>query len=265
MEIQKETVFHGPNFLLPAPTIALLLGQVGGLSGLTEQRLSRLLDHVARAVQSAGSTADIGVVDRQLLLRAPALAVGELVARTALALQEEYHFSSNRSRALAQPQPDWVLVAYEFVDPALGMLAGRDAVAIWKAALGNPESPPQALHVLYEEFKRRADAAALVIETRLLLQEARRRDIPWWRMGDNTPIFLLGQGARQRRFHNSLTGETTDMAYRLASIKPVAARLLRDHGVPVPSPAMTETLEQALATARRIGFPVVIKPINQDR
>ncbi|MEO8559093.1 MAG: acetate--CoA ligase family protein [Rhodospirillales bacterium] len=265
MEIKKETVFHGPNFLLPVPTIALLLGRAAGFAGLTEQRLCRLVDHINGAIQSTGATAELGTVDRELLQRAPSLAVGELVARTASALQKEYHYPAERARALVQPEAEHVLVAYEFGDLGLGLLAGRDAVVIWAAALGNPESPPEALKNLYGAFKKRADAVAPTLETRLLLQEAGRRNIPWFRLGDNTPIFQLGQGAKQKRFHNSLSDETSDMAYRLASIKPVAARLLRQHGIPVPAQATTETLEQALAAARRIGFPVVIKPINQDR
>ncbi len=265
MEIKQEGLFHGPNFLLPAPTVSLVLGRAGGFGGLIQSRLDRLVGCINQTIQAAGGTAELGAVDRDLLQREPALAVGDLVVRTVATLHREYAFSSELMRTVAQPQPDQVSIAYEFGDLTLGLLAGRYAVAIWAAMLGDPEAPPEALQALYDRFKKQADEIGLVIETRLLVQELRRRKIPWIRFGGDTPLLQVGQGARMRRFHNSMSDETPDMAYRLATIKPVAARLLREHGLPVPPQTLTETLDQALAAARRIGFPIVIKPINQDR
>ena len=59
-----------------------------------------------------------------------------------------------------------------------------------------------------------------------------------------------------------MTSETSSIAVDIASDKDLTTRLLGAAGLPVPKQESVRTAEQAAKFARRIGFPVVVKPLD---
>lgn len=77
-------------------------------------------------------------------------------------------------------------------------------------------------------------------------------------------ILQYGIGSASRRMAGALTDATSVIAMRLARDKRLAAQVLAQSGVPVPAQRTAETVEQAVAFAQVVGYPVVVKPADLD-
>ncbi|MEC9486944.1 MAG: AMP-binding protein [Prosthecochloris sp.] len=96
-----------------------------------------------------------------------------------------------------------------------------------------------------------------------VLREAFRSAIPFSHLGGG--IFQLGWGARARRMDRSTTELDSAMGLKLSHSKVLSTRLLHSAGLPAPLHKVVRTAELALDTARRFGWPVVVKPADRDR
>ena len=72
----------------------------------------------------------------------------------------------------------------------------------------------------------------------------------------------LGQGVHAKRIRATMTSETSSIAVDIASDKDLTTKLLGAAGLPVPKQESVRSADQAVAAARRIGFPVVVKPLD---
>ena len=78
-------------------------------------------------------------------------------------------------------------------------------------------------------------------------------------------LIELGWGAHAVRMDSSFSGRTGNLATRIARDKAATIRLLLAAALPVPASTVVASLEQALAAAQKLGWPVVVKPSNQDQ
>lgn len=78
-------------------------------------------------------------------------------------------------------------------------------------------------------------------------------------------LLHVGWGAGQERLDSTFTSHTSALATRIARHKHATLGLLHDQGVPVPPSAMVSDQAEALKIAQQLGWPVVIKPSNQDQ
>ena len=72
----------------------------------------------------------------------------------------------------------------------------------------------------------------------------------------------LGQGVHAKRIRATMTSATSAIAVDVASDKDLTTRLLGAAGLPVPKQESVRTADQAVTVANRIGFPVVVKPLD---
>ena len=112
-----------------------------------------------------------------------------------------------------------------------------------------------------ESFILRAERTAFGPSTQAILDEAVSRDIPWIRLNQYS-LVQLGQGVHAKRIRATMTSETSSIAVDIASDKDLTTKLLGAAGLPVPKQESVRTADQAVAAARRIGFPVVVKPLD---
>lgn len=93
-----------------------------------------------------------------------------------------------------------------------------------------------------------------------LARAARELGVPVHRIDQaGSQLLQLGHGCRLRRFHETITDQTPLFA-QVASNKESLHRLLEHSGCPLPAQRAVASLEEALAAAERIGWPVVLKP-----
>jgi cyanophycin synthetase len=113
----------------------------------------------------------------------------------------------------------------------------------------------------YDDFLHLAEKRALGPSTRSLIKAAEERGIPWMRLNDQS-LIQLGYGRYQRRIEATCTSNTGLIATEIAKDKSLAYRILSDLGLPVPKQSVVYSLKRALSAAEKIGFPVVLKPVD---
>ncbi|MFT7129846.1 MAG: cyanophycin synthetase [Gammaproteobacteria bacterium] len=96
-----------------------------------------------------------------------------------------------------------------------------------------------------------------------LVKAAEARDIPWLRL-NNYSLVQFGHGKYQQRIQATITSQTSHIAVEISCDKEDTHNLLNDLGLPVPQQRMIYSAREAIRVAERIGYPVVLKPLNAN-
>lgn len=105
-------------------------------------------------------------------------------------------------------------------------------------------------------------AAPLGTNTRPLLEAAYGRGVPVQRLASSS--YQYGWGAHARWMESSFTDADSVISARLARDKRAAHALLRLAGLPVPAQRAVRSADDACRAAGQMGYPVVMKPADQD-
>ena len=168
--------------------------------------------------------------------------------------------TSGAARPAGSPgSPGRYNVVYGYVDERVGLAAGRLAVRLVNHLVqADPEFDfPAEL----ERFLLGAERTAFGPSTQAILDEAVARDIPWLRVNEYS-LVQLGQGVHAQRIRATMTSRTSALAVDIAGDKDLTTRLLPAAGLPVPKSESVRSADRAVEAARRIGFPVVVKPLD---
>src|SRR5260221_10269135 len=111
-------------------------------------------------------------------------------------------------------------------------------------------------------FRSAAQQYGADITTAALAREARRLDLPWYRLKIPGQLIQVGQGTHRRFLFDSTSDATGAISRLIAQDKQLTNRLLRAAGVPVLAMAEVMNEAAAIAAAERIGYPVVVKPCH---
>ncbi len=114
-----------------------------------------------------------------------------------------------------------------------------------------------------DAFIRFAQRKEFGPSTASLVKAAEERDIPWLRLNQYS-LVQLGHGKYQQRIQATITSETKHIGVEISCDKEDTHNLLNDLGLPVPLQLMIYSERQAVRAARRIGFPVVLKPLDAN-
>lgn len=96
-----------------------------------------------------------------------------------------------------------------------------------------------------------------------LLRTALRRQIPMFELPGG--VWQFGWGCKARVFKSSLSDATSAIGTSWAKDKVQTNQLLKQAGLPVPEQVVVRDLDMALREAERIGYPVVLKPVDLDQ
>ena len=153
-------------------------------------------------------------------------------------------------------------VVYEFNEEAVGLEAGKLAVRIVNHLVA-PTDPDHALDYLaeLERLILLAERQAFGPSTQAILDEAASRDIPFLRL-DRHSLVQLGHGVYQQRIRATMTSRTSAIGVDIASDKNLTNRLLDSAGLPVPKSEVVNSADGAVAAAKRVGIPCVVKPLD---
>ena len=75
----------------------------------------------------------------------------------------------------------------------------------------------------------------------------------------------IGHGTNSRVFNSTITDATPSIGVALAANKIATAQFLKRHCLPTTDHILVNTPEKAIVAAESLGFPVVIKPPNQEQ
>ncbi|MEJ2369659.1 MAG: acetate--CoA ligase family protein [Gemmatimonadales bacterium] len=194
--------------------------------------------------------------------------LGHVLEHVAIELQNIAGLRVTFGKTRSTGEPGQYDVVYEYWQREEGLEAGRLAVDLVHYLLPAELLPPEANKPFdweeqRDDFIRYAQRRALGPSTAALVASAKERDIPWLRLNEYS-LVQLGHGRYQRRIQATVTSETRQIAVEIASDKDETNRILSDLGLPVPAQRLVYGVEQAVHAAEKIGYPVVVKPLNAN-
>ena len=263
MEIVKTSVYVGPNTWSREPLIRLTvdLHRRAGkpVAEWGEALIAPLLDHVPAL---AWAVAEDGGPFLDRARTAADCGLGELMAQVALALEEQAGAPGRRAFTRPAKHPDEVEVLFGYESEEIGLRAGdlaRDLILDLIAPQDGDslEDFPEKL----EDFLYFAERRSLGPTARELVRAAEERDIPWIRL-NNATLVQFGHGKYQQRIQATITSQTKHIAVEISCDKEDTHNMLNDLGLPVPQQRVVYSPGEAVRAARRIGFPVVVKPLD---
>ncbi|WP_404382609.1 cyanophycin synthetase [Knoellia locipacati] len=260
LKIVESRVYRGGNVWSYDPAIHLVVDlgileqyPTDLLEGFTDQ-LVELLPGIENHTCSRGVKG--GFVER---LREGTW-LGHVAEHVALQLQQEAGHDQRRGKTRqVKGQIGRYNVIYGYSDEGVGLAAGTLAVRLVNHLVRAEEGFDfdEAL----ETFLKRAERTAFGPSTAAILEEAVSRDIPYIRL-NSASLVQLGQGVHAQRIRATMTSKTGALAVDIASDKDLTTKLLGSAGLPVPKQETVRGPEDAVAAARKIGFPVVVKPLD---
>jgi cyanophycin synthetase len=260
LSIVESRVYRGGNVWSYSPAIHLVV-DLGVLEAYPTDTLDGFTDRLVELLPGlAHHTCSRGVKGGLLERLKEGTWLGHVAEHVALQLQQEAGHDLRRGKTRAvKGRPGRYNVIYDYLDEAVGLAAGALAVRLVNHLVRAEDGFDFAEEL--DQFLRRAERTAFGPSTAAILEEAASRDIPFIRL-NSASLVQLGQGVHAQRIRATMTSRTGALAVDLAGDKDMTTRLLASAGLPVPRQETVRTAEGAAAAARRIGFPVVVKPLD---
>ena len=280
MRVIDRGVYRGPHLYSLTPMIRIKL-DLGTLEEWPSNRLTgfteRLLALLPGLHEHGCSFHERGGFVRRL---EEGTWLGHVAEHIALELQTLIGARVTRGKTRSVKGETGVYnVMFSYREEQVGLLAGRLALQLVNTLLPPELQGIEGLDRIYRDEEEPAfegpfdlDASlkalryvhrrrALGPTTMSLVQEAERRGIPVLRLDDQS-LVQLGTGRHQKRIRASITSLTSQIATDAAGDKDLTKSLLADAGLPVPRGDVVRRAEDAVRAAARIGYPVVVKPLD---
>lgn len=188
---------------------------------------------------------------------------GHVIEHFALELQTLAGMDTGYGRTRGTGETGVYNVVFSYHEEEVGRYAARAAVRLFRALAG--DTPVEDIKTeLADDIRTMREIRQDVRfgpSTGSLVEEALGRDIPYIRLNDQS-LVQLGYGVHQKRIQATTTANTNMIAVDIAGNKHATKELLGDMGVPVPKGYRIRLEEDLEDTLERVGYPVVIKPLD---
>jgi cyanophycin synthetase len=188
--------------------------------------------------------------------------MGHVTEHVALELQNLAGAAVVRGKTRGTGQRGVYNVVYQYEQEDVGLAAGRLAVRLLNHLIYKTEPGFDFVAELEDKVIRVAERLAYGPSTGAIVSEAERRGIPVLRLDPRRSLVQLGHGAYQKRFWATVTSNTANIAVDIAGNKELTNRMLHEVGIPVPRALVVRSEREAVEAAARIGYPVVLKPLD---
>ena len=271
MKLLDKNVYLGPNLyaLFPVIRFTLDLGELEEwpTGRLDEDFVGRLVEALPGLEEHGCSYGEPGGFIRRMR-EDEGTWLGHVLEHVAIELQNvagaDVTFGKTRGNGI----PGQYNLIYEYIEEEVGVTAGKLGRDLLHHLLPENLRPDDAdpefdFAEERDRFIRWAQRRALGPSTASLVRAAEERDIPWVRL-NRYSLVQFGHAKYAKRIQATVTSETRNIAVEIASDKEETHTLLADLGLPVPRQRLVYSESDALRAARRIGYPVVVKPLNAN-
>ena len=188
---------------------------------------------------------------------------GHIIEHFALELQTLSGMDVGYGRTRETGEKGIYNVVFAYHEEEVGRFAARAAVRLFlDLANGKKVEEIKAeLEKEIQEMRETREDVRFGPSTGSLVEEAESRDIPFIRLNDQS-LVQLGYGVHQKRIQATTTSQTNMISVDIAGNKDATKKLLGEMGVPVPKGYKIRDEEDLEKTIERIGYPVVIKPLD---
>lgn len=184
--------------------------------------------------------------------------MGHVIEHIALEIQTLAGMDTGFGRTRETKTKGVYNVVFSYLEESAGLYAAEESVKIAQALVNSDSYDMEhCIHRLKEIRER----VRLGPSTGSIVEEAVARNIPWIRLGRNS-LVQLGYGVNQQRFQATITGKTSSIAVDIACNKEATKKMLEDASIPVPSGDIAVDEEDLEYIIKKIGYPIVIKPLD---
>lgn len=261
MKILKTQVLNGPNYwsnnrkelIVMKLDLGIYEELPTNLLGTFNQQLIKYLPglHKHRCSEGVEGGLEIRLEEGTWL--------GHVIEHVALELQCMAGMDCGFGRTYGTPERGVydVLFAYQ-IDKA-GLYAGETAINLVTALAEGKEYPALAEDIAHlKEIYRQEGFGP---STQAIIDEAKRRKIPYKRV-QNTSLLTLGYGRNQKKIWAAVSSKTSSIGVDIAADKELTKQILSTNFIPTPNGLTISTKEELDEAIKKLGFPLVIKPLN---
>ncbi|MEN3332561.1 MAG: cyanophycin synthetase [Blastocatellia bacterium] len=260
MKVLETQIYQGPNVFSLSPVIRMKID----LEDL-EEKPSNLIDGFTDRLVEMMPSLDThrcseGVPGGFIIRLREGTWAGHIIEHIALELQCLVGTEVGYGKTRSADREGVYNVVFAYIEEKVGVEAGRAAVRIVE-------------HLVYDaalDYQKELAALSRILDdvaygpsTQSIIDKASERDIPYIRLNDRN-LVQLGHGKYQRRIEATVTSFTSLIATDIACDKELTKRMLDEAGVPVPRGRVVDSIEDAIAAAESIGYPIVLKPLNAN-
>lgn len=272
MKIVSTNVFVGPNVWAGFPVIRHVV-DLGVLEDWPSAKIGdawigALVEALPGLREHGCSYRETGGLIRRLR-EGDGTWLGHVAEHVALEIQGVAGSDVTFGRTRGTGVPGQYNLVYEYRQRDVGLEAGQLAIRLLMHLL--PEHVKKLTDYDYDpEFDFPAELKSFVLmaqrkefgpSTGSLVKAAEERDIPWIRLNTNS-LVQFGHGKFQQRIQATITSQTKHIAVEISCDKEDTHNMLSDLGLPVPQQRLVYSPTEAIRAAKRIGYPVVVKPLD---
>ena len=185
--------------------------------------------------------------------------LGHVAEHVAIEIQQEVGIPVSFGRTRETKTAGIYNLVYEMEEERVGVRAGKLALDVVEHCAGLDVELDLAASI--DRLKRTRERWALGPSTRSIVHAATGRGIPFLRLNDRS-LVMLGMGVHQKRIQATIASTTGQLGVEIAGDKSLTKSLLGDNGVPVPKGSVAGDEDEAVEIAEKLGWPVVVKPLD---
>jgi cyanophycin synthetase len=266
LTVRQTKVYRGPNIWARMPVVHLVV-DIGELEDRPSNKIPGFYERLTELLPSLYDHAcSVGRPGGFLQRLREGTWMGHVLEHVALELQNLAGGEVTRGKTRSTEERGVYNVVYQYQQEDVGLAAGELAVRLLNHLIYGSASTSEPDFDFVRELEgkviRVAERLAYGPSTGAIVSEAERRGIPVLRLDPRRSLVQLGHGRYQRRVWATVTSETANIAVEVASNKELTNRLLHEVGIPVPRSTVVQTADEAVRAAERIGYPVVLKPLD---
>ena len=184
--------------------------------------------------------------------------MGHVIEHIALELQTLAGMETGFGRTRGTGKEGEYFVVFNYVEEEAGVYAAKAAVRIAQALIDATEHNLEQDIMNLREIR---EDTRLGPSTGCIVEEAAKRNIPFIRLNKQS-LVQLGYGIHQKRIRATIASTTSNIAVDIACDKEETKMLLEAAEIPVPKGTIFRTQEGLKDAIDRLGYPLVIKPVD---
>src|ERR1700748_2563986 len=184
--------------------------------------------------------------------------MGHVIEHIALEIQSLAGMDTGFGRTRETKTVGVYNVVFTYLEEKVGIYAAESSVRIAEALIKGED---YNLEYDIQEMREIRENTRLGPSTGSIVEEAINRNIPWIRL-NNQSLVQLGYGKNQVRFRATMTEKTSSIAVDIASNKDETKRLLQEQAIPVAKGITISSIDGVDDAIRKVGFPLVFKPLD---
>ncbi|HRG58642.1 MAG TPA: cyanophycin synthetase [Bacteroidia bacterium] len=184
--------------------------------------------------------------------------MGHVIEHVALEIQTLAGMDTGFGRTRTTGEHGVYNVVFSYEEEKVGIYAAKSAVRICQALAKN-ETYDLAEDI--QTMREIREDERLGPSTGSIVDEAKARGIPWIRLNRHS-LVQLGYGVNQKRIQATVSSTTSNIAVEIACDKEETKNLLEAASIPIPRGTIIYDEEDMERAIKRIGYPIVLKPVN---